>query len=135
MVKRLSNISNDKIKYYQLLGCHLNILSSCSWSHGSLINAYLYNQCLWPLTLWVRIPLRRGVLDTTFCGKVCQWLAGCRWFSPGTPVSPTNKTDHHDIAEILLKVVWNTITPLWFAEDIICKVIVNLQVKHQCYMS
>jgi hypothetical protein len=25
-------------------------------------------------TLWVRIPLRRGVLDTTLCDKVCQWL-------------------------------------------------------------
>jgi hypothetical protein len=32
-----------------------------------------------------------------------------RWFSPGPPVSPTNKTDHHDIAEILLKVALNTI--------------------------
>jgi hypothetical protein len=31
------------------------------------------------------------------------------WFSPGTPVSSTNKTDRHDIAEILLKVVLNTI--------------------------
>jgi hypothetical protein len=31
-------------------------------------------------------------------------------FSPGTPVSFTNKTDHHDIAEILLKVALNTIT-------------------------
>jgi hypothetical protein len=30
-------------------------------------------------------------------------------FSPGTPVSPTNKTDCHDIAEILLKVALNTI--------------------------
>jgi hypothetical protein len=28
----------------------------------------------------------------------------------GTPVSTTNKTDHHDITEILLKVVLNTIT-------------------------
>ena len=27
-----------------------------------------------------------------------------RWFSPGTPVSSTNKTDRHDIAEILFKV-------------------------------
>jgi hypothetical protein len=26
-----------------------------------------------------------------------------QWFSPGTPVSSTNKTDHHDITEILLK--------------------------------
>jgi len=33
------------------------------------------------------------------------------WFSPGTPVSSTNKTDRHDITEILLKVVLNTITP------------------------
>jgi hypothetical protein len=32
------------------------------------------------------------------------------WFSPGPPVSYTNKTDRHDIAEILLKVALNTIT-------------------------
>ena len=32
-----------------------------------------------------------------------------RWFSPGTPVSSTNKTDHHEITEILLKVALNTI--------------------------
>jgi hypothetical protein len=29
----------------------------------------------------------------------------CQWFSPGTPVSSTNKTDIYNIAEILLKVV------------------------------
>jgi hypothetical protein len=28
---------------------------------------------------------------------------------PGTPVSSTNKTDRHDITEILLKVALNTI--------------------------
>jgi len=33
------------------------------------------------------------------------------WFSSGTSVSSTNKTDRHDITEILLKVVLNTITP------------------------
>jgi hypothetical protein len=32
----------------------------------------------------------------------------CRWFSPGTPVSSTNKTDSHDMTEILLKVALNT---------------------------
>ena len=42
--------------------------------------------------------------------KFCQWLATGRWFSPGTAVSSTNKTDLHDITEILLKVVLNTIT-------------------------
>jgi hypothetical protein len=30
-------------------------------------------------------------------------------FSPGTPVSSTNKIHRHDIAEILLKVALNTI--------------------------
>ena len=59
---------------------------------------------------WVRIPLRRGVLDTTLCDKVCQWPAAGRWFSPGTPVSSTNKTDGHDITKILLKVAINTIS-------------------------
>jgi len=27
----------------------------------------------------------------TLCDKVCQWLATCRWFSPGLPVSPPIK--------------------------------------------
>jgi hypothetical protein len=35
-------------------------------------------------------------------------LAAGRWFSPGTPVSSTNKTDIYDITEILLKVALNT---------------------------
>jgi hypothetical protein len=45
--------------------------------------------------------------------KVYQLLAALgRWFSPGTPVSSINKTDHHNIpvTVILLKVVLNTIT-------------------------
>jgi hypothetical protein len=42
------------------------------------------------------------VLDTILCDKVCQWLAAGRWFSQGSPVSPINKTDRHDISEILL---------------------------------
>jgi len=33
-----------------------------------------------------------------------------QWFFPGTPVSSTNKTDHHNITEILLNVMLNTIT-------------------------
>jgi len=37
-------------------------------------------------------------------------LAGW-WFSPGTPVSSTSKTDRHDITEIVLKVALNTIAP------------------------
>jgi len=44
---------------------------------------YLCNQCLSLLTLWVRTSLRRGILDTMFCDKVCQGLVAGRWFSPG----------------------------------------------------
>jgi len=76
-----------------------------------------------------------GVLDTALCNKVYQWLGTGRWFLlPGKepdslieciwyrlktlrsvgqhskyPVSSTNKTDRHQIAEILLKVALNTI--------------------------
>jgi hypothetical protein len=70
------------------------------------ITTYICNQCRSPLTLWVRTPLRRGELDTTLRNKVCQWLATSLWFSL---VSYTNKTDHHNITEILLKVAFSTI--------------------------
>jgi ABC-type dipeptide/oligopeptide/nickel transport system permease component len=59
--------------------------------------------------LWVRTQFRWGVLDTTLCDKVCQWLATGRWFSPGSSVSSSIKTDHHEITEILLKKALNTI--------------------------
>jgi hypothetical protein len=39
-----------------------------------------------------------------FCEVSTGW-----WFSLGTPVSSTNKTDRLDITEILLKVALNTI--------------------------
>jgi hypothetical protein len=52
----------------------------------------------------------RGVLDT-LCDKACQqWLGIGQWFSPGTTVSTTNKTERHDITHILLKVVLNTLS-------------------------
>ena len=80
---------------------------SWSWLYGCWIYNYLCNQCLSLLKLWIWIPLRGGVLDITICDKVCQWLWTGQWLSP---VSSTNKTDCHDITEILLKVVLNTKT-------------------------
>ena len=35
--------------------------------------------------------------------KACQYNAADLWFSPGTPVSSTNKTDRHDTAEIFFE--------------------------------
>ena len=67
------------------------------------ISAYLYTSCEFESRSWP------GAFDTTLCDKVCQRFATDRWFSPGTLVSSTNKTDGHDITEILLKVALNTI--------------------------
>ena len=51
-----------------------------------------------------------SVIDTPLCDKVCQWLKSGGWLSLGTPVSPIIKTDRHDLTDILLKVVLNSIT-------------------------
>ena len=80
---------------------------SWQWLYGSWIYNYLCNQCLSPPMLWVRISIRARC--TTLCDKVYQWLATGQWFSLGPPVSSTNKSDRHDITEILLKVTLNTI--------------------------
>jgi hypothetical protein len=72
--------------------------ASWPWSYGSWIYNYLCNQFLSPLMFWVQISIREKC--TTLCDKVCQW--------PAT-VSSTNKTDRHDITEILLKGALNTI--------------------------
>jgi hypothetical protein len=69
------------------------------------ISAFNHWSCEFESCSW------RGVLHTTLCDKVCHWLATCQWFSPGSPVSTTNKTDSHDITELLLKVALITITP------------------------
>ena len=87
---------------------HLLPGPSWSWSYGtcSWIYNYLCNQCLSPL-MWVRISIRAKC--ATLYDKDCQWLATGEWFSPGPPVSFTNKIERHNIAEILLKVALNTI--------------------------
>ena len=67
-------------------------------------------------------------LDTTWCDKVCQWLAAGGWFSTGHTVSSTNKTDHHDITEILITIALNLkwyfnikcLFLLFHREDCIC---------------
>ena len=77
------------------------------------ISAYHHRSC--------EFESHSGVLYATLCDNVCQWLAAGCWFYPGTPVSFTNKTDRHDITEIFLKVVVNTISLsltlfLWICE-------------------
>ena len=63
-------------------------------------------------TAWVRAQFcklqKRCTRLAAASDKVYQLLAQGRWFSPGTPASPTTKTGRHDVAEILLKVALNT---------------------------
>jgi hypothetical protein len=72
---------------------------SWSWSYGSWIYTYLM---LW---VWIRAGEVYSIQH-----YVIKWLAAGWWFSPGTPVSSTNKSDSHCITEILLKVALSIIT-------------------------
>ena len=99
--------------------CHY-ILFVDNILHCNEFFSCLCNQCLSPLMLWVRTLLMRGVLDTILFDQVCQWLATGQWFFPGTPVSSTNKTDRHDMTEILLKVVLNTINQINYSQTFPC---------------
>jgi hypothetical protein len=51
----------------------------------------------------------------------CQYLRRICGFTPGTSVFSTNKTDWHDIAEILFKVSLNTITLTPNPLNMLCK--------------
>jgi hypothetical protein len=96
-----------------------DVLISISSSWGGVYLIHKLTNITWPQNHCISIctvqcfPLEiqktMRILDTTLCNNVCQWLATGRWFSQGAPVSCTNKTDSNDIAEILLKVVLNTI--------------------------
>ena len=100
---------------------HFNSLNTLyrpkTWQYDQLpvlqhrTSSPLYKQYIYTkeLTLWVRIQHRRGLLDTTLCDEVCQWLVTGRWFYLGIPVCSINKTDRHDIPAILLKVALNII--------------------------
>ena len=79
-----------KIRYSNLLLLEVPIYT-LSHTCDSAISAYHHYSCEFEPRSW------RDVLDTTLCNKVCHWLATGWWFSPGIPVSSTNKTDHHDI--------------------------------------
>ena len=93
-----------------------------SWSYGIwiYISVYYHLSCVFKACSW------RGVLDTTVCDKVCQWLAAGRWFSPCT--LSTKKTYRCDIIGILLKMALRTITLTLTLIDYAC-------VVSKCYKS
>jgi hypothetical protein len=59
---------------------------------------YFVNTSITATCMWVEV---------SHALQVCQWLAVCRWFSPGIPISSTTKTDRSEKNEILLKMAIN----------------------------
>jgi len=76
-----------------------------SWLYGSWI--FTTKRCVFN-------PVHGEVYNI----KVCHWLATGLWCSPGTPVPSTNKTDRHDITEILLNVALNTINQTKIKQEV-----------------
>jgi hypothetical protein len=94
-----------------------NAISSGNWE-GINFNRRSFQMSMYYRTFGPIYILKSSVLlaflsvltdGPTVFGK--SGLATGQWFSLGTPVSSTNKTDRHNIAEILLKVVISTIKP------------------------
>ena len=123
--KRIIGAKVQFVALFEIYACYFNSWGSRSRGRMEVgfTASYLCNQCLSSLMLWVRISIRAW--STTLCGKVCQWLAIGQWISPGPPVSSTNKTDRHDITEILLKVALNTIKQRNYFNS-------NKRSSHQC---
>jgi energy-converting hydrogenase Eha subunit E len=80
----------------------LHIMHGFTTTHA--ISAYS------PLKWWVRIQLMANCNRYNIMWYICLWLEAGWWFSPGTLISSTNKSDRHDITEILLKIALNTIS-------------------------
>jgi hypothetical protein len=62
------------------------------WKRNNIFSLFIYKICYRYLSLE----------NNALRDKVFQWFATGLWFSLDTPVSSTNKTDRHDITEILL---------------------------------
>ena len=104
-----SKFQNKNCRLFILFIFHVSGLRSFSIFSVKILQHYYFffqkvSRFMWHLPLSV-CPL------TTLCDKVCQSLVTGRWFSVGFPVSSTNKTECHDITEIL-KVALNTINHL-----------------------
>jgi hypothetical protein len=105
------------VKSYSLINQHK--LSKCKLYLLSQVTDILYHIMLY-ISPGSRFELKTSVVIGTDCIGSCKSnyhtimatmtsIATSQWFSLGPPVFSTNKTDRHDIIEILLKVALNTI--------------------------
>ena len=111
---------------------YFTLESRPSWSYDSWIYNYLCNQCLSLLTLWIRILLRRCVLDTTLILKfvsdlrlVCGFLRVLR-FPPPIKLTATIKPEI--LLEVALSIINLNLNVHWKAMDlgIIAEMITNI---------
>ena len=92
--------------------CSDNIYRTCEMTHftnpyrNRTSIALFIEVYVWLMKIFVSDPQRYYGIITNY---LFTFLSS-RWLSPVTLVSSTNKTDRHDITEILLKVALNTIT-------------------------
>ena len=56
---------------------YLSFIMVVGFTTTYAISVYHLQSCEFEPLSW------RGVLDITLCDKGCQWIATCRWFSPG----------------------------------------------------
>ena len=97
VLEKVDNVSILKMVWKRTSSKLFNMLNYCLWSSNG------------PMSLIITRnvgPIRLGH-TTTICWMVphthlafifiCQWLATGRWFSPGTMVTSTNKTDRNVI--------------------------------------
>ena len=120
-VKQQSLTSHtNEISSYNAFIYNFLIRRIWSWRRKRLLKTF-YDRKAWISMAIFESHSWRGLQYITFCDKVCQWLVTGLWFSPGTLVSSTTKTDCNDITEILLKVSLSTI-PLaqWQCRTLSC---------------
>ena len=102
---------NTKL-YHSLLVLYYKVLYNSCVYYSVVCYSILYYSILYYSVLYCGSML----LSSLLLNMASMFYDGChyvlvtgRWFSPGSPVSSTYKTDRHDIPEILLKVALNTI--------------------------
>ena len=107
--------------YRLSINCYKNIYSLIRWLslhqsiYGTVVAMIVWSLDLLPMesvpititTDVVSLDLIRTIMWESL--SVTKSLATSLWFSLGPTISSTNKTDRHDITEILLKVVLDTI--------------------------
>jgi hypothetical protein len=93
------NLKRELLNIYYSAHFDVNNYDVCRTDDGQLMDAK-----------WLRNPSDLSS-KKTIINVICwltQYLGNNRYFFPNTCVSSTNKTDHHDITELLLKVASNT---------------------------